>query len=125
MVWQCNGMAEQWCGMQWCWRPAISPQQIIDRFGLAPGAGLAAHLKAPLLRRLCYGAFDFGFSSESSLVPQISRHVSHNGSDVSISLGIPFSSKMGNHVSSVPPGGAGEFFSLPNGSSLPILMPLS
>ena len=90
-----------WVASQMCqrWRPAISPQQIIDRFGLAPGAGLAAHFKAPLLRRLCYGAFDFRFSSESSLVPQISRHVSHNGSDVSISLGIPFSSKMGNHVS--------------------------
>jgi len=34
---------------------------------------------------------------EGSLVGHISRFVSHNGSDVSLALGIPFSSKQGHH----------------------------
>ena len=90
-----------WVASQMCkaWSPPMSPQQIIDRFGLAPGAGLAGHLQAPLVRRLRYCSGEVGEVDQSNLVSQISRHVSHNGSDVSISLGIPFSSKLGNHVS--------------------------
>ena len=42
-----------------------------------------------------YGAF----GDSQHLVSHISRHVSHNGNDVSISLGVPFNSKQGHHFS--------------------------
>lgn len=78
--------------------PPLSPQQIIDRFGLAPGATLHPLYQCPLQQRLAYGN-GIQVDNNNSLVGHISRHVSHNGSDVSIALGIPFSSKQGNHAS--------------------------
>ena len=90
-----------WVASQLCkhWMPPLTPQQIVDRFGLAPGASLQAGIRAPLERRLSYGQPEVIEFLPQSLVSHISRHVAHNGSDVSISLGIPFSSKQGNHVS--------------------------
>ena len=81
------------------WKRPMSPQEIVDRFGLAPGAGLHGNLKAPLVRRLRYGSHVDHQVKGVELIAQISRHVSHNGSDVSISLGIPYSNKVGNHIS--------------------------
>lgn len=78
------------------WTPPCSPQQLINRFGLAPGASLHPQFEAPLNRELRYG-IPVCESSDSTLVGQISRFVSHNGSDVSLALGIPFSSKQGHH----------------------------
>ena len=88
-----------WIISQMCreWTPPLSPEMIIQRFGLAPGAGLAPHLPAPLGRHLAYGPDDP--NSFHPLVPQISRHVNHTGSDVSIALGTPFSSKAVSHAS--------------------------
>ena len=81
------------------WKRPMAPQEIVDRFGLAPGAGLHGNLKAPLVRRLRYGTHVDNQVKGVELIAQISRHVSHNGSDVSISLGIPYSNKVGNHIS--------------------------
>ncbi len=78
--------------------PSLSPQQLIDRFGLAPGASLHPLHQCPLGPRLGYGSDLLG-GSEDNLVAHISRHVAHNGSDVSIALGVPFSSKQGHHAS--------------------------
>ena len=89
-----------WIAAQLCrgWVSPVCPQQIMDRFGLAPGATLRKTLPCPLQRRLGYGQPSRG-QRPNVLVGHISRHVAQNGSDVSISLGIPFSSKGGNHVS--------------------------
>ncbi len=78
------------------WVDPISPQHLINRFGLAPGASLHPQAEAPLNRDLRYG-IPIHESSDSLLVGHISRFVSHNGSDVSLALGIPFSSKQGHH----------------------------
>ena len=87
-----------WVAGQLCraWVAPCSPQQLINRFGLAPGASLHPSLEAPLNRDLRYG-IPLQETSESSLVSHISRFVSHNGSDVSLALGIPFTSKQGHH----------------------------
>ena len=89
-----------WIAGQLCrqWIRPATPQDLIDRFGLAPGATLQLDLKCPINRRLGYGVLKDSPKSDT-LVAHVSRHVAHNGSDVSISLGIPFSSKGGNHVS--------------------------
>ena len=78
--------------------PPLSPQQIIDRFGLAPGASLHPLCRCPLQQRLAYGE-NLPVEGSPDLVAHISRHVAHNGSDVCIALGIPFSSKQGHHTS--------------------------
>ena len=82
------------------WVPALSPEQIILRFGLAPGAGLAPHLTAPLSRQLNYVAEPSLIpEGESPLIAHLSRHVNHTGSDVSLALGTPFSAKTPSHAS--------------------------
>lgn len=89
-----------WIAGQLCrqWLDPITPQQLIDRFGLAPGATLQKSFRCPLQRRLGYG--ELGRTGDNTaLVAHVSRHVAHNGSDVSISLGVPYSPKGGNHVS--------------------------
>ena len=89
-----------WVAGQLCrpWINPPSPQQIVDRLGLAPGASLAAGFQCPMRRDLLYGGH--GICQDStSLVAHISRHVSHNGSDVSISLGVPFNPRQGHHFS--------------------------
>ena len=87
-----------WIAGQLCskWTPAITPQKLIQRFGLAPGATLHPRFEAPLNRDLRYGV-PLEEISEGTLVSHVSRFVSHNGSDVSLALGIPFSSKQGHH----------------------------
>ena len=90
-----------WAISQLCraWVAPLSPQQIVDRFGLAPGAGLASFVPAPLQRSLGYGSFPPGANSEATLVQYLARHVNHTGSDVSLALGIPMSRKGQNHAS--------------------------
>lgn len=68
--------------------------------GLAPGASLALGFSAPIQRRLVYAPMvtvKQTFSTRD-LVCHLSRHVNHTGSDVSLSLGVPFSSKAHNHA---------------------------
>ena len=76
----------------------LSPQEILDRFGLVPGHSAASCLKIPLNR-----VGSFGGSGQnrcvSELVGLISRQVAQNGSDVSIALGAPFISKGASHPS--------------------------
>ncbi len=90
-----------WIAGQLCsrWGLPPSPQQIVDRLGLAPGASLAASFPCHLRRGLGYGIHTELLGDSQHLVSHISRHVSHNGSDVSISLGVPFNSKQGHHFS--------------------------
>ena len=78
--------------------PPLSPQQIIDRFGLSPGASLHPLHRCPLQQRLAYGE-DLQVEDRQNLVAHISRYVAHNGSDVCIALGVPYSSKQGHHSS--------------------------
>ena len=90
-----------WIAGQLCrpWQEPLNPQQIVYRFGLAPGASLKASVSCPLRRDLGYGGSREISPCISLLVSHISRHVSHNGSDVSISLGIPFTTRQGHHIS--------------------------
>ena len=90
-----------WIISQLCrkWVTPRSPQQLVDRFGLASGCGLAADVPAPLAQRPRYGGLTSSLQSSSRLVAHLSRHVNHTGSDVSVAMGIPFSSKSGNHAS--------------------------
>eukprot|EP00438_Fugacium_kawagutii_P017668 Skav201285 [mRNA] locus=scaffold2058:294887:297451:+ [translate_table: standard] len=80
------------------WSRPRSPQEIIDRFGLAPGASAAPHLKVPLSQSIGYGG-ECSSGDPSQLVAHISRAVSHNGSDVSVALGAPFSKRATGHAS--------------------------
>ena len=80
------------------WVPPSSPSALLLRMGLAPGAGLAPGFMAPIQRKLCYGPSPLNPCSTGKLVAQLSRHVNHTGSDVSLSMGTPFSPKASNHV---------------------------
>ena len=80
------------------WRIPITPQQIIDRFGLAPGFSVAPNVKVPLSRFPSFGDASRP-SSVSELTGFISRQVAQNGADVSIALGTPFCSKGAGHSS--------------------------
>ena len=89
-----------WIAGQLCrhWLDPVTPQQLVDRFGFAPRPTLQKDFRCPLQRRLGYG--ELGRTGDNTaLVAHVSRHVAHNGSDVSISLGVPYSPKGGNHVS--------------------------
>ena len=90
-----------WIISQLCrpWVPPLSPKALVCRFGLAPGAGLAPFLKAPLSRSLGYGNFDNSECDPGTLCQYLARHVNHTGSDMSLALGIPFSGKSQNHGS--------------------------
>ena len=81
------------------WVPALSPQQVLDRMGLAPGASLQHSYKAPINHGLHYGGRAWEAATMKALTSHLSRQVNHTGSDVSIALGVPFSGKTGNHVS--------------------------
>ena len=88
-----------WVISQFCedWSTPMSPQQIVDRFGLAPGASLHPLLSVPMRRSLGYGP-DYPQGSCQELTSHISRFVNHTGSDVSLAMGTPFTSKGGNHA---------------------------
>ena len=90
-----------WVISQMCqpWVRPLSPQELLDRLGLAPGATLNIDFQAPLQQGLHYGGAGCQKQSLAFLTSHLSRQVNHTGSDVSISLGIPFSSKTGNHAS--------------------------
>lgn len=89
-----------WVVGQMCstFQTPMSPQQIVDRLGLAPGCSLAAGVKAPIERKLCYGPVGRSFSLEQ-LTAHISRFVNHTGSDVAISAGTIYNRKAQNHAS--------------------------
>ena len=90
-----------WITSQLCkqWVAPRSPQQLIDRMGLAPGASLAAEYSCPMSRALGYGGESGPAVRPEALVGHLARHVNITGSDVSLALGIPYSLKSGNHSS--------------------------
>ena len=90
-----------WIISQLCrfWVAPLTPSQVVERFGLAPGDGLASFIPAPLSRSLGYGFFSQHAGDEATLVQYLARHVNHTGSDVSLALGIPMSRKGQNHAS--------------------------
>lgn len=91
-----------WVISQLCreWVTPLTPAQLVQRFGLASGAALAAPVPVPLepgQPLAC--AFENSYVNTQQLVGQLARHVNHTGSDVSITMGTPFNSKGGNHAS--------------------------
>ena len=90
-----------WLVSQMCkaWVSPLSPSQVVRRLGLSPGAGLRSSMEAPMKRSLCYGFHERAPLKDVSLVAQLSRHVNHTGSDVSLALGVPFSAKGQAHAS--------------------------
>ena len=90
-----------WIIGQFCksWCVPMTPSQIINRMGLAPGASLAPHLQCPMDRELRYGELRVATPCAEALVGQLARHVDITGSDVSLALGTPFVVKSGNHAS--------------------------
>ena len=90
-----------WIVSQLCrqWTSPLTPSQVVRRLGLAPGAGLASGLEAPLGRDLCYGAQHHPQVKPETLTAQLSRHVNHTGSDVSVALGVPYNTKGLSHES--------------------------
>ena len=78
--------------------PSPLPQDIIDRYGLAPGAAVAPGVSVPLDPSLQYGGVH-KIQSNAALVGHVSRHVAQNGSDVCIALGVPYSPKHAHHTS--------------------------
>ena len=90
-----------WITAQLCkqWITPRTPQQLVDRMGLAPGATLAAEHSCPMSRSLGYGEIGSAPVQPEALVAHLSRHVNITGADVSLALGIPFTLKNGNHAS--------------------------
>ena len=84
-----------WLISQQChlWVRPRTPQEILDRMGLAPGNALTPGLKAPI-QKPPSTSYNTG-----QLVAHLSRHANQTGSDVSLALGTPFSPKAGNHLS--------------------------
>lgn len=84
-----------WVCAQLCrkWQVPLTPAQLV-----APGTSLHAAASVPMAPRLTY-VQDVVPHQCHQLVQQVSRHVSHTGSDVSIALGTPFSPKVGSHPS--------------------------
>eukprot|EP00438_Fugacium_kawagutii_P017025 Skav211322 [mRNA] locus=scaffold3035:16954:19240:- [translate_table: standard] len=74
----------------------LDPSQLVQRFGLAPGAGLHPSARAPLVPGLHYGGSP---SKGGPLVPHVARSVHTNGSDVCVALGLPYSNKVQQHAS--------------------------
>ena len=90
-----------WIASQLCrkWVRPRTPQELLDRLGLAPGATLSPHLSCPLARSLGYGPMRSSPVSPEALVAHLARHVNITGSDVSLALGTPFTLKSCNHSS--------------------------
>ena len=96
----------------------MSPQQILDRMGLAPGASLAAQFVAPMQRDLDYGILGNQLPFPSQLVAHLSSHVDHTGADVCIAAGAPFTGKLQIMHHSAQAGGRGKScFALVGGST--------
>ena len=90
-----------WLISQLCrnWVEPRSPQEIINRFGLPSGSSAAAQVEFPLISRNPEEVELVPQDHSGQLVAQLSRHVNHTGSDVSISMGTPFNSKGRGHAS--------------------------
>ena len=90
-----------WIVSQVCkkWQQPLTPTLVLRRLGLAPGAGLNASFAATIGHHLKYGSQNQSNSSLAALVAQLSRHVNHTGSDVSLALAAPFNPRGGAHVS--------------------------
>ena len=79
--------------------PRISPAQIVNRLGLAPGATAHPSVNVPITRRLAYGAEPQVHFNAEELVKQLGLTVNNTGCDVRISTGETLGGKVGAHAS--------------------------
>ena len=80
--------------------PRMSPQQIMDRLGLAPGWSAHPSIVVPLTRWLSYhGAPSTNSTASQTLVRYLGLTVNHTGSDVRILTGTPLGHKPTCHAS--------------------------
>ena len=80
--------------------PRMSPDQIVRRLGLAPGASLHPTLEAPMARWLQYGP-DLADSEASpqQLVQHLGLSVNHTGSNMRVQTGHIMGGKTPSHGS--------------------------
>lgn len=80
------------------WIPRRSPEHYKQRLGMFPGACLDISLQAPIGTRRPFGSADSNFAELGDpadlMVRQLARRVSHNGSDIRVSVGIPTNPKL-------------------------------
>lgn len=79
--------------------PRMSPGQIINRLGLAPGVSAHPSQEVPLQRALAYGAPSGLPASRLQLVRQLGLTVNHTGSDVRLVTGEAMRRKLATHAS--------------------------
>lgn len=77
----------------------MTPQQIINRIGLAPGASAHPSWEAPMMRYLQYHPSPGHDGALKELTQQLGATVSHNGSDVHVLTGQLLNRKAASHAS--------------------------
>ena len=80
------------------WIPRRTPEHYKQRLGMFPGACLEVSLTAPIGTPRPFGSSALEVSevldAEDRLVRQLARRVSHNGSDIRVSVGLPTNPKL-------------------------------
>lgn len=79
--------------------PRMTPEMILNRLGLAPGASVHPSVRVPLTRWLSYGGVPDRPLAEVELVKQLGLSVNHTGADVRLTSGQILSHKPPNHAS--------------------------
>ena len=79
--------------------PRMTPQMIVDRLGLAPGASAHPSVTAPLTRKLAYGQSCLKGVTPTDLIKHLGKTVNHTGSDVRILTGQAMNRKLVAHAS--------------------------
>lgn len=79
--------------------PRMTPQQIVDRLGLAPGASAHPSVRAPMTRFLQYSDGVAADTTVEELSQQLGASVNHTGSDVRVLTGQVLNKKVSSHAS--------------------------
>eukprot|EP00435_Cladocopium_sp_Y103_P054012 s1016_g17.t1 len=79
--------------------PRMTPTQMVERLGLAPGASAHPSVKVPLTRWLSYGPPPEDFVEPTELVKSLGLSVNHTGSDVRVLTGQALGHKSPTHAS--------------------------
>ena len=79
--------------------PRMSPAQILQRLGLAPGCSVHPSVQVPMTRWLSYGGDGTQYHPLQELSQHLGLSVNHTGSDVKINSGLVFGGKNAAHSS--------------------------